>query len=356
MTDLTITALAKSYPDQNVLDGVDLEVPASTLTAVLGPSGCGKTTLLRLVAGFDRPDSGTITIGPSTVTGDGSWIPAHRRQIGYVAQEGSLFPHLTVAANISFGLPRRERRNQIRLAELLDLVGLDPALRTRYPHQLSGGQQQRVALARALAPKPRVVLLDEPFSALDTALREGTRRAVVAALTATGTTTILVTHDQAEALSLANQVAVMRHGQLIQTGTPTDLYRRPADLELAGFLGSTVILPATITDTIAQTVLGAVPVRRPCPGGSDSVMIRPEQLALAPPEPGAPAAHVTAVTFYGPDAVVDLKLPGTTTITARVPSHQAPEVGTETGVTVHGTATAYPSRVEHLRPAGAHST
>jgi iron(III) transport system ATP-binding protein len=345
MTDLTITALTKSYPDQTVLNGIDLHVPASTLTAVLGPSGCGKTTLLRLIAGFDRPDTGTINLGSTTVTGPGKWTPAHRRQIGYVAQEGALFPHLTVAANIGFGLPWRQRHNRTRVTELLDLVGLDPALHARYPHQLSGGQQQRVALARALAPKPGIVLLDEPFSALDTALREGTRRAVTAALAATGTTTILVTHDQAEALSLADQVAVMRHGHLVQIGSPTDLYHHPADLELAGFLGTAVILPATITDTRAHTVLGVIPVRPPHPVDSDSVMIRPEQITLTPAATGMPTAHISAVTFYGPDATVDLKLPGTTTsITARVPSHQTPPVGTETGLTVHGTATAYPSR------------
>ena len=343
MTDLTITALTKTYPDQTVLNGIDLHVPASTLTAVLGPSGCGKTTLLRLIAGFDRPDTGTISIGSTTVTGPGSWTPAHRRQIGYVAQEGALFPHLTVAANIGFGLPRRQRRDRTRLTELLDLVGLDPALHARYPHQLSGGQQQRVALARALAPRPDIVLLDEPFSALDTALREGTRRAVTAALAATGTTTILVTHDQAEALSLADQIAVMRHGHLIQTGSPTDLYFHPTDLELAGFLGTAVILPATILDGRAHTVLGVIPVTQPVPVDNASVMIRPEQIALTPPATGTPVAHIAAVTFYGPDATVDLKLPGTTTsVTARVPSHQTPPVGTETGLIVHGTATAFP--------------
>ncbi|WP_329100564.1 ABC transporter ATP-binding protein [Micromonospora sp. NBC_01699] len=344
MTDLTITALTKSYPDQTVLDGIDLHVPASTLTAVLGPSGCGKTTLLRLVAGFDRPDSGTVSVGSTTVTGPGRWTPAHRRQIGYVAQEGALFPHLTVAANIGFGLPRRRRRDRGRLAELLDLVGLDPALHGRYPHQLSGGQQQRVALARALAPEPSVVLLDEPFSALDTALREGTRRAVTAALAATGTTTILVTHDQAEALSLADQVAVMRRGRLVQAGSPAELYHHPADLELAGFLGTAVILPATLADDGAHTVLGVIPVRRPRPAVGDSVMIRPEQITLTPPAADRPAAHVAAVTFYGPDAIVELRLPGAASpITARVPSHRTPPVGTETGLAVRGTVTAYPS-------------
>src|SRR4051812_7811614 len=213
MSSLTVTAVTKSYGATPVLTGVDLHVPEGSFTALLGPSGCGKTTLLRLVAGFDDPDRGTVGVGGRRVAGAGRSVPARRRHIGFVPQEGGLFPHLSVAGNVTFGLPRRQRRDAGRVRELLDLVGLDPALATRAPHQLSGGQQQRVALARALAPQPSLVLLDEPFSSLDASLRDEARRAVAAALRAAGATAVLVTHDQAEALSTADQVAVLRGGR-----------------------------------------------------------------------------------------------------------------------------------------------
>jgi iron(III) transport system ATP-binding protein len=340
MTDLDITALTKSYPKQAVLHGIDLHVAAGTLTAVLGPSGCGKTTLLRLIAGFDRPDAGVIRLGGDVVTSPGNWTPPHRRRVGYVAQEGALFPHLTVAANICFGLPWRARRTRVRLDELLDLVGLDRALRDRHPHELSGGQQQRVALARALAPRPEIVLLDEPFSALDTALRDSTRRAITAALAATNTTTILVTHDQTEALSLADRVAVMRAGRLIQVAEPSELYRSPADLELAAFLGTAVTLPAAIADGLAETALGVVTVRRPYPPASNQVLIRPEQIVLTQPAPGNLLARVRGITYYGHDATVELELPDET-VTARIAGDQAATLGEQVSVAFRGIATAY---------------
>ena len=220
MTALTIRGLAKAFDATPVLTGVDLDVPAESLTAVLGPSGCGKTTLLRLVAGFLRPDAGTIAFGEEVVAGPGRFVTPQRRRVGYVPQEGALFPHLDVAGNIAFGLPGRARRSRDRLAELLDLVGLDARLAGQYPHELSGGQQQRVALARALAPRPSVVLLDEPFSSLDAGLRESTGRAVAEVLRSARATAVLVTHDQGEALSLADQVAVMRAGRFLQVASP----------------------------------------------------------------------------------------------------------------------------------------
>src|ERR671913_2390436 len=210
MSSLTVHQLTKSFGSTPVLTGVDLTVPSRSLTALLGPSGCGKTTLLRLVAGFEEPDAGTVTLGGTVVSGAGRTVPARSRGIGFVPQEGGLFPHLTVAANVAFGLPRGQRKDRSRIAGLLELVGLPPDLAERAPHQLSGGQQQRVALARALAPEPSLVLLDEPFSSLDASLREETRRAVAEALRATGATAVLVTHEQAQALSMADQVAVMR--------------------------------------------------------------------------------------------------------------------------------------------------
>ncbi|MGE3289075.1 MAG: ABC transporter ATP-binding protein [Pseudonocardia sp.] len=331
-TGLQVTGLYKSFGPVPVLRGVDLLVPDGGLTAVLGPSGCGKTTLLRLIAGFDRPDAGTIEIAGRPATG-----PAERRGIGYVTQEGNLFPHLTVARNITFGLPRRERRANARVAELLEFVGLDAGFATRRPHELSGGQQQRVALARALAPRPRLVLLDEPFSSLDAELRASTGRAVADALAATGTTTVLVTHDQDDALSLAGRVAVMRDGAIVQEDTPTALYRNPADRGVATFVGDVVALPATARDDVAQCALGRVGLTASA-DGSGTVLLRPEQIALDAGPDGV-VAHVLHADFHGHDAVVRLQVPPIGEIVARCPGHQLPAVGDEVRVTLRGTAT-----------------
>jgi iron(III) transport system ATP-binding protein len=228
MTALTIRQVTKSFGDVRALGGVDLQVADKTLTAVLGPSGCGKTTLLRLIAGFTAPDSGTIAFGDKQVAAPDQSLPPQRRGVGYVPQEGALFPHLDIAANITFGLPRRDRRSRRRVTDLLGLVGLSEQMAGRYPHELSGGQQQRVALARALAPRPSIILLDEPFSSVDAALRLNAGRAVADALRAAGATAVLVTHDQNEALSLADQVAVMTNGCILQTGTPDTIYTSPS--------------------------------------------------------------------------------------------------------------------------------
>jgi iron(III) transport system ATP-binding protein len=254
---LAANALTKSFAATEVLRGLDLEVPAGTLTAVLGPSGCGKTTLLRLLAGFERPDGGTVRLGGRELAGPGVHVAAERRRIGLVPQEGALFPHLSVAANVGFGLPRRRRAARVaELLELLDLGGLGK----RRPDQLSGGQQQRVALARALAPTPEVILLDEPFDALDAGLRAQVRAEVRDALRRTGTTGLLVTHDQEEALSLADLVAAMRDGAIAQLAPPRVLYREPVDAEVARFVGEAVLLDATLisdspgaADTVGAT-------------------------------------------------------------------------------------------------------
>jgi iron(III) transport system ATP-binding protein len=364
MTDVRVSGLTKSYGDTPVLRGVDLHVAAGTLTAVLGPSGCGKTTLLRLIAGFDRPDAGTVVLDGQAVVDGRHWVPPERRRIGYVAQEGALFPHLTVGDNIRFGLARRERRAASRVVELLELVGLDPGHARRYPHQLSGGQQQRVALARALAPRPRAVLLDEPFSSLDTGLRDSTRRAVVGALEAAATTAVLVTHDQAEALSLAAQVAVLRGGLLAQVGSPVDLYRTPVDPQLATFLGEAVLVPAVVRGGVAACPLGRLAVRPGTPDGPARAMIRPEQIAVRPrigsaagangsapplrppgsePERGA-AAQVVGITYYGHDASVQLRLEGDGSIvTARTNGQTATPLGEQVWLDVRGEVVAYPA-------------
>ncbi|SFL10823.1 ABC transporter ATP-binding protein [Geodermatophilus ruber] len=343
MSSLTVTGVTKSYGATPVLTGVDLHVPGGGFTALLGPSGCGKTTLLRLIAGFDDPDTGTVDVGGRLVAGPGRSVAARRRRIGFVPQEGGLFPHLPVAGNVAFGLPRRQRRDRGRVAELLALVGLDPALADRSPHQLSGGQQQRVALARALAPEPSLVLLDEPFSSLDASLREETRQAVVDALRASGATAVLVTHDQAEALSMADEVAVLRRGRLVQLADPRTLYRSPRDLDVASFVGESVVLDAEVRAGQAHTALGALALERPCPDGPARVLLRPEQLRLAPVEGGVPVARVRSVDFFGHDARVRLELPSGLACSARLEGWDLPVAGEDVSVRVVGAALPFPA-------------
>jgi iron(III) transport system ATP-binding protein len=222
MAEIVLEGISKAFGEVQALASFDLVVADGQTVAIVGPSGCGKTTVLRLIAGFELPDSGEIRIGGTVVSGS-AWVPAFKRGIGYVPQDGGLFPHLSVGQNIAFGLARHEATDA-RLRELLDMVSLDPDFLARRPDQLSGGQQQRVALARAIAIQPHVVLLDEPFSALDTDLRVGTRSAVRRLLDAIGITAILVTHDRDDALGFADEVALMNAGRVIRTGTPSDVY------------------------------------------------------------------------------------------------------------------------------------
>jgi iron(III) transport system ATP-binding protein len=248
----------------------------------VGPSGSGKTTLLRLVAGFEMPDTGRITLGGEILADGAVVVPAHQRNIGFVSQDGSLFPHLSVADNIGFGLDRNMPQRGERVLELLDTVELDRRMLHRRPHELSGGQQQRVALARALARRPKLMLLDEPFAALDTGLRENLRKAVARVLREANVTTILVTHDQAEALSFADQVAVLREGRLAQVGSPRDLYLAPKDRDTAVFLGDAILLPAELSSGVAQCRLGCVPANGVGLSGPAEIMLRPEQIRLIP--------------------------------------------------------------------------
>ena len=348
MSTLRISGLSKSFDGHPVLHDIHLTVNSGTLVALLGPSGSGKTTLLRLLCGFERADAGTIEIGGTRVAGESLHLPAEQRQIGYVPQEGALFPHLSVAENIVFGLPRAQRRTQHRVAELLELVGLPQSYANRAPQQLSGGQQQRVALARALAPAPGLVMLDEPFSSLDAALRVETREAVARALAATGATAVLVTHDQAEALSLGHEVAVLWRGRLMQTAAPQTLYRRPVTRELAAFVGEAVLLPGRVAGGMAHCALGTLPLAegtRPADGEVD-VMLRPEQidvLAQTAARDGALDALVREVTFQGQDAALTLELTGTpTTLRARVPGYRTPRAGERVRIAVGGEVNVYP--------------
>ena len=341
MTTVTTRGLGISFGGRPVLRELDLNVSHRSVTAVLGPSGCGKTTLLRIIAGFVEPDEGVVVLGERTVVGAGRSVPPQQRRVGYVPQEGALFPHLTVGDNITFGLPRA-RRSGDRLGEMLELVELSPTLASRYPHQLSGGQQQRVALARALAPKPAVVLLDEPFSSLDATLRAETGREVVRALHAAGATAILVTHDQGEALSLADQVAVMRDGRLAQVGSPTDLYHSPVDPGVASFVGGAVLIPAHVSGTTARCALGDIAVESRQAQGAARLLIRPEQIRLLAAQDGGVAARVAEVSFYGHDAAVQLDLvPSGERVVARVFGRNVPTTGTDVRLVVQGPVTVF---------------
>jgi iron(III) transport system ATP-binding protein len=305
MTELRVENIRKSHGSNAVLHGIDLTVPSGAIVALLGASGCGKTTLLRLIAGFEAADAGTITLGMRQLEALGVHVPAERRRIGYVPQEGTLFPHLSVADNVAFGLTRAERRSG-RAAEAIRLTGLD-GLEQRFPHQISGGQQQRTALARALAPGPGLILLDEPFNALELGLRRSVCADVVALLRASGSTAILVTHDPDEAFASADLVAVMRRGLVVQYAAPTALYRHPIDAEVARLTGEVILLDGIARDGSARTALGIVPLQSDGPEGRVQVMLRPEQIALAAVGQGVVAKALSSV-FRGDHALVTVAL------------------------------------------------
>ncbi len=348
MSALLVTDVSKSFGTAEVLRGVSLEVAAGTTTAVVGSSGCGKTTLLRVIAGFESPDTGSVSIAGERVAAQGFSVPSHRRNVGYVAQDGALFPHLTVAQNIAYGLggwlgKGRRRAAAARVVELLDMVALDATYAKRRPHELSGGQQQRVALARALAREPDLMLLDEPFSALDAGLRAATRKAVAGTLREAGVTTILVTHDQEEALSFAGQVAVMRAGAFTQVGAPQTVYAAPVDLFTAAFMGDCVLLDAKINGDSADCVLGRIPVSGSPTDGGATIMLRPEQLVAKAVSNIIDATHVGTVTgaeFLGSDVVLDIEL-GSESVAVRQASVIAPGLGEKVSIEVLGAAVAY---------------
>lgn len=345
MTFIHVNGLRKYFGGVAALDGVNLNVATGTRTAIVGPSGCGKTTLLRMIAGFDVPDAGSITLDGALLADTHMQVPAHRRGIGLVAQDGSLFPHLTVTDNIGFGLGRNVPGREALIVELIDMVGLDRSMLTRKPDQLSGGQQQRVALARALARKPRLMLLDEPFSALDTGLRAATRRAVAEVLAAAGITTILVTHDQAEALAFADQVAVMQAGRFAQVGSPREVYSRPIDGATACFLGEAIVLPAMIAEGHAQCALGHIAVGDGVTAGEVHIMLRPEQIDVVTLAEGAEKTNsvtgtASNIDFNGSASDVTITISGAELFSMRlsVPNRIVLDEGDQVTLTVSGTA------------------
>ncbi len=318
-TAVEIRAVEKAFGETRAVDGVDLDVAEGGICALLGPSGCGKTTLLRLVAGFERPDAGSIVVAGRVVAGPTGIEPPERRQIGMVFQDYALFPHLDVAGNVGYGLPRGERAT--RVAEVLGLVGLADTGHRRV-HDLSGGQQQRVALARALAPNPQLILLDEPFSNLDASLRERLRREMREILGRAGVTTLFVTHDQEEALSIAATVAVMHAGKIVQVGTPEEVYSRPATAWVADFLGETDVFAGQARPGRVEFALTTLRMDAGFEGPAD-ILIRPESIALSsgarPAAESARRGRVVACRFYGHDQLVEVELEDGPTVRSRLP-------------------------------------
>jgi iron(III) transport system ATP-binding protein len=349
---LAVSGLWKSYGAGPVLEGVSLDAQPGSLTAVLGHSGCGKTTLLRVIAGFERAERGRVSLGDRTLDDGRAHVPPEQRSIGYVPQEGALFPHLSVRANVAFGLPRRERRGDA-VTRLLEMVGIAPLAR-RLPHELSGGEQQRVALARALARRPQALLLDEPFSSLDASLRGHVREEVHALLREQGVTTVLVTHDQEEALSLADVVAVLRDGRIVQLAAPAELYERPVDERLARFLGAVNVIDAQFQDGNARTRMGTLELSvAPASGDARAgvVIVRPEQLDVRVRETSAAGesaatglrGRVEQCRYYGHDALLHIRPEAPDDeelLLARVHGERALPVGALVTVAAHGPVTA----------------
>lgn len=347
---LQVRDLVVGYGGPAIIQGVDLEVPRGEFLAVLGASGSGKTTFLRAIAGYLRPTSGEVAIDGRLVAGRDTWVPPEKRHIGVVPQEGALFPHLDVAANIAFGLPRKERRTTERVAELLEMVGMVGMEHAR-PHELSGGQQQRVALARALAPEPKLLLLDEPFSSLDAALRVEVRSEVHALLRGIGTTTVLVTHDQEEALSLADRVAVISAGRIEQVDIPWRIYEAPSTLGIARFVGDLVELPVIgIDGDGARTPLGEIPLAPGSNTNAQVVVLRPEQLVLVSDrnvgsaESGTPGT-VEAIRYHGHDSLTTVRLDDGSSVAVRSAGGSGVALGDRVRVLVTGAARAFPDPV-----------
>ncbi|MDX6556742.1 MAG: iron(III) transport system ATP-binding protein [Miltoncostaeaceae bacterium] len=307
---VVVSGLDKSFGGSPVLHSVSLTVAPGTTLALLGPSGCGKTTLLRCIAGLERPDAGSIAVAGRTLVAPGTFVAPEKRRVGMVFQDPALFPHMSVARNVAYGLPRAPDRDE-RVRAALALVDL-PGFGDRAPGTLSGGQQQRVALARALATRPSVILLDEPFSALDAPLRVALRLEVRRLLADLGATAVFVTHDQEEAFLVGDEVAVMFDGAIVQIGSPADLYDLPATRRVAEFIGDANLLQGVADGERALTALGAVPLSDGREGAVE-VMVRPERIRAS----AGGGARVEAIEYYGHDAVYLLRLEDGSTLRSR---------------------------------------
>ena len=353
-TALSCAGLVKRFGDTVAVDGVDLEVARGSLTALLGPSGCGKTTVLRMVAGLLDPDAGTIDVDGRRVTGPDVAIPPESRNIGMVFQDYALFPHLSVARNVAYGLsslPRGERRT--RTQEALELVGLQ-GLGDRLPTALSGGQQQRVALARALAPRPDLILLDEPFSNLDAALRATVREDVRAILHAADQTAVFVTHDQEEALSLADQVAVMEAGRVHQLADPQTLYTQPATRFVAEFVGEADVLPGRRAGRfLVDTPIGRLATASALTAETTAVVIRPESLHLRRSHDGP--GCVVGITYFGHDQLIQVDIGEGRTLRSRRGPRLDLQRGDRVALDVDGAVVAFDEHLAAHGPVALHA-
>jgi iron(III) transport system ATP-binding protein len=323
--------IRKAYGGVVAVRSASLTVDRGQVVALLGPSGSGKTTLLRLVAGLEVPDAGTVEIGGRVVAGPGTWVEPEDRRVGMVFQDGALFPHLTVGDNVAFGRPGAGR-----VEACLGLVGLAHRAGS-YPHELSGGERQRVALARALAPDPEVILLDEPFASLDAGLRASLREEVAGILRAAGATAVLVTHDQQEALSLADAVVVMRAGEVEQAGPPREVYDHPRTRWAAQFLGAAEVLAGQAEGGVVRCALGDLSAEGTADGPVE-VVVRPEAIAVTAPGGGdtGVAARVVAGTYFGHDQLLVLELDGGTRVQSRRPGAERWAVGDAVRVRIDG--------------------
>jgi iron(III) transport system ATP-binding protein len=326
---IRLDGVTKRFGATTAVDEASLCVDYGEVVALLGPSGCGKTTLLRLIAGFEHPDGGTVDVAGRRVAGARTWIPPEQRRVGMVFQDYALFPHLTVAENVGFGLSRRAR--PARVAQLLAIVGLD-GLGRRYPHELSGGQQQRVALARALAPSPELVLLDEPWSNVDPFLRGTLRAEVSEIIRPLGVTVLLVTHDREEAFSVADRIALMRDGAVVQEGTSEEIYFSPVSRWAAEFVGAANVLTGRVVGGLVETSVGAFPANGASALEAAQVLIRPELLELEPDPSGA--AEVVGREFRGHDVFYRVLLDGVELVSHR-PSTEVVPLGARVSIRLH---------------------
>jgi iron(III) transport system ATP-binding protein len=326
---ICVHGVTKRFGATTAVDAAELCVERGEFVALLGPSGCGKTTLLRLVAGFETPDAGEVKLGDRVVADASTWVAPERRRVGMVFQDYALFPHLTVSENVGFGLPRRERRLRVPIVlALVDLCGLGE----RYPHELSGGQQQRVALARALAPGPELVLLDEPWSNIDPHLRSSMRDELARILRAIHVTVVLVTHDREEAFSLADRIALMRNGTVVQEGTPEEVYLSPATRWAAEFVGAGNFLRGRLANGVVETPVGLFPAHNGNGASAVEVLIRPELLELEPDPAGD--GEVVGREFRGHDVFYRVLLDGVELVSQR-PSNEEVPLGSRVRVRPH---------------------
>lgn len=347
---VVVEGVCKRFGEKRAVCGVSFSVRPGKLLALVGPSGCGKTTLLRVIAGFERPDEGTVSIAGREVAAPTACVAPEKRNVGLVFQDYALFPHMTVAENIRFGMTRAQR-GEGRLEYLLELLGLSTH-RDKHPHELSGGECQRVAVARAVAPRPPVILLDEPFANLDASLRGEMRANLRRFLHESGIAGVIVTHDQEEAISLADTLGVMHDGEMLQIGPPSVVYAKPATLGVASLLGHGNVLPGTAQDVLVTTELGVHRMLNLCDEGPCAAFIRAEMIRAVAPEKGLKAI-VREVMFYGHDQDAIVETPSGQTLRVRLDTHRRIERGDTIGLSVEKPVMAYPLPPE---PEGGHGT